>query len=291
MFLGLKVLRLDNSECLTEISDISALHNLEEFSFRKCKNLLTVHDSVGFLNKLKILNFDGCSNLRSFPPIQLPSLELLEFSYCHRLKNFPEILGKMENVESIFLSGTSIEELPDSFLNLTGLHDLVLYEHGMLLRLPSSILMMPNLHCIDVDGYHLLPKQSDKPSSVVSSKVKSLVLTECNLTDESLPIVLKLFPNLTYLNLSMNNFTILPECVKEYHSLRSLILDDCKLLEEIRAIPPNLRCLSTLNCESLTSSSRSMLLNQVLFSFVLFCVVFDFIFYSILYLSKLTSYL
>lgn len=170
----------------------------------------------------------------------------------------------MENIESIFLSGTSIEELPDSFLNLTGLHDLILYEQGMLLRLPSSILMMPNLHCIDVDGYHLLPKQGDKPRSVVSSKVKSLVLTECNLTDESLPIVLQLFANLTILNLSMNNFTILPECVKEYHSLRSLNLDDCKHLEEIRGIPPNLKCLSTLNCESLNTSCRSMLLNQEL---------------------------
>ncbi|CAJ2667225.1 unnamed protein product [Trifolium pratense] len=54
--LSMKVLRLDRSKCLTEISDVSGLQNLEEFSFERCKNLLRIHESVGFLNKLKILN-------------------------------------------------------------------------------------------------------------------------------------------------------------------------------------------------------------------------------------------
>jgi Leucine-rich repeat (LRR) protein len=107
----MKVLRL------TEISDVSGLQNLEEFS----KNLLTIHESVGFLNKLKILNAEGCSKLRSFPPIKLTSLQQLRLSFCHRLKNFPEILGKMENIGSISLSETSIEKLPEAFPELFSL--------------------------------------------------------------------------------------------------------------------------------------------------------------------------
>lgn len=40
------VLRLDDSKCLREINDISGLQNLKEFSFERCKNLLTIHDWV-----------------------------------------------------------------------------------------------------------------------------------------------------------------------------------------------------------------------------------------------------
>lgn len=202
---------------------------------------------IGFLNKLKILNAQGCSKLRSFPSIQLPFLELLGLSFCYRLKNFPEILGNMENIVGIKLVKTSIEELPDSFKNLTGLNNLRLHGFGMLLRLPSSILMMPKLSWIDVQGYHLLQNQSDKPSPMVSTDVQSLVHRKFNRTDESFPIILKWFANMTHLDLLKSNFTILPEC-----------------LQEIRWFPPNLKCLSALNCKSSSSSCRNMLLNQEL---------------------------
>ncbi|PNX83981.1 disease resistance protein (TIR-NBS-LRR class) [Trifolium pratense] len=99
---------------------------------------------------------------------------------------------------------------------------------------------------------------------MVSSKVKYLRLDECKLKDDSLPIILKLFANLTHLDLSLSNFTILPECIKEHQSLISLNLDDCTRLQEIRGIPPNLKFLSALNCELLSSSCTSMLLNQEL---------------------------
>ncbi|KAK2421685.1 TMV resistance protein N [Trifolium repens] len=264
VFLSLKVLRLDYSDSLIQISDLSDLRNLEEFSFQNCENLLTIHDSVGFLNKLKILNAEGCEKLRSFPPIQLPSLQKLQLSYCNRLKNFPEILGKMENIEIIYLCDTCIEELPDSFQNLTGLENLALGGGQILLRLPSSILMMQKLSSISVQNYHLLPKQCDKPNSMECSNVQSITLENCNLNDESLPIALKWFSNVRNLILSWNNFTILPLCIKEHGSLASLILDDCKFLQEIRGIPPNLKELSLENCDSLSSSCRSMLLKQEL---------------------------
>jgi len=182
----------------------------------------------------------------------------------------------MENIGSISLSETSIEEFPDSFQNLTGLHYLLLEGHGTLLGLPS---MMPKLSCIFVDGYHLLPKQTDKPSTMVYSNVQSIVITECNLTDESLPIALKWFDNVTYLDISV-------ECIKELRSLTRLNLDDCKRLQETRMIQPYLKCLSALSRESWSLSCRNMLHNQVLFFSRINCI-----FHSALYLSKLASYL
>jgi hypothetical protein len=193
----------------------------------------------------------------------------------------------MENIETIILDDTCIEELPDSFQNLTGLVHLGIVGGQILLRLPSSILMMPKLLNIHVANYHLLlPKQCDKPNSMVCSNVQSITLADCNLNDESLPIALKWFANVQIAVLSRNNFTILPLCIKEHGSLGFLKLNNCKFLQEIRGIPPNLKYLSLENCDSLSSSCRSMLLKQVLFF-----LVFDFVFRILLYLSKLTSYL
>ncbi|PNX81671.1 disease resistance-like protein [Trifolium pratense] len=100
-----------------------------------------------------------------------------------------------------------------------------------------------------------------------SSNVQSIVLTECNLTDESLPIVRKWFANVTYLDIKV-------ECIKELRSLTRLNLDDCKRLQEIRGIPSYLKRLSALNCESLGSSCRKMQLNQELFEVggTMFCL-------------------
>ncbi|KAK2421654.1 TMV resistance protein N [Trifolium repens] len=99
---------------------------------------------------------------------------------------------------------------------------------------------------------------------MMCSNVQSIKLIDCNLNDESLPIALKWFANKRFLMLSRNNFTILPLCIEEHGSLESLILDDCKFLQEIRGIPPNLKYLSLENCDSLSSSCRSMLLKQEL---------------------------
>ncbi|QHO13861.1 disease resistance protein RPV1-like [Arachis hypogaea] len=52
-FVKLKVLNFDCKNSLKEIPDVSSLQMLEELSFKKCPNLVTVHSSVGFLCKLK----------------------------------------------------------------------------------------------------------------------------------------------------------------------------------------------------------------------------------------------
>lgn len=68
--MNLKVLNLNNCKCLTYIPDVSGL-NMEEFSFEYCDSLITIHSSIGFLSKLKILKAKGCSKLTSFPPLKL----------------------------------------------------------------------------------------------------------------------------------------------------------------------------------------------------------------------------
>jgi len=267
-FGNVRELNLDDCQYLTRIHDVSNLPNLEIFSFKSCKNLIEIHESVGFLNKLQILNASSCSKLRSFPAMKSASLRILELAYCRSLKTFPEILGEMKNITSISLMKTSIEKLPVSFQNLMGLQNFFI-EGNVLQRLPISIFRMPNLSKITFYRC-IFPKLDDKWSSMVSTSPTDIQLVKCNLSDEILPIVVMWSANVELLNLSENNFTILPECIKHCHFLWSLRLDDCKCLREIRGIPPNLKHLSAIRCKSLTSSSKNMLLNQVLF-----CLLFS----------------
>lgn len=266
----MRVLNFDDTECLTYIPDVSSLSNLENFSFRSCNNLITIHYSVGSLDKLKTLSASGCKNLRSFPPIKLISLEQLDLSFCSSLESFPEILEKMENITELVLDETPIKELPHSFQNLTGLQTLQL-RCGML-GLSINIVMMPKLVEIIAWGWEgrLLPKQDEgeeKVSPMVSSNVERVRLAHCNLSDEFLSIGLTWFANVKELNLSCNNFTFLPECIKEFHLLRELYLDYCWYLREVRGIPPNLEFFSAIHCKSWTCTN--IVLNQVLINIVL----------------------
>jgi len=259
---------LDECDSFRWIPDVSCLSNLENLSFRKCRNLFTIHHSVGLLEKLKILDAAGCPKIKSFPPLKLTSLERFEFSGCYNLKSFPEILGKMENMTQLSWTGCAITKLPPSFRNLTRLQLLVLttfikYDFDAA-TLISNICMMPELNQIDAAGlqWRLLPDDVLKLTSVVCSSVQSLTL---ELSDELLPLFLSCFVNVKKLNLSWSKFTVIPECIKECRFLTTLTLDYCYRLQEIRGIPPNLKIFSAMDSPALNSSSISMLLNQVMF--------------------------
>jgi hypothetical protein len=191
--------------------------------------------------------------------LKLPSLKELELSRCKSLQTFPEILGKIETITVIDIWETSIGDLSVSFQNLTGVVAIYIEGRGMF-TLSSFISKMPKLSTIHVYNHHLLISKS---SYTMSSNVKYLCIKESNLSNECLPIVLGWFSHLGQLCLNKSNIKFLPECLKECRYLQDLNVDNCKSLVEIRGIPPNLACFSAVNCESLNSPSRSMLVNQV----------------------------
>ncbi|KAL5173790.1 TMV resistance protein N [Glycine soja] len=234
----LTVLNFDQCKFLTQIPDVSDLPNLRELSFEECESLVAVDDSIGFLNKLKILNAKGCSKLTSFPPLNLTSLETLELSGCSSLEYFPEILGEMKNIKILYLIDLPIKELPFSFQNLIGLSEINLNRCGIV-QLRSSLAMMPELSAFYIADCNRWQWVESEEGS-------------------------KRFTHVEYLDLSGNNFTILPEFFKELQFLRALMVSDCEHLQEIRGLPPNLEFFDARNCASLTSSSKSMLLNQKL---------------------------
>ena len=89
---------------------------------------------------------------------------------------------------------------------------------------------------------------------MISSKELWFIAMNCNLCDDFFLTGSKRFTRVEYLDLSGNNFTILPEFFKELQFLRALMVSDCEHLQEIRGLPPNLEYFDARNCASLTSS-------------------------------------
>ncbi|KAG6676508.1 hypothetical protein I3842_15G155000 [Carya illinoinensis] len=146
-FKNLTIMKFSECKFLTKISNISSCSNLKELDILGCKNLVEVHDSVGFLDKLVRLRLYQCSNLKSFPRrLTLRSLEVLTLHNCSKLQNFPEIKCKMEYLCFISLWGTAIKELPSSIGYLTpALKELLLDQCTKFMCLPSSIHQLQNL--------------------------------------------------------------------------------------------------------------------------------------------------
>ncbi|XP_028181704.1 disease resistance protein RML1A-like isoform X2 [Glycine soja] len=268
-FRNIKVLKFDKCKFLSQIPDVSHLPSLEELSFERCDNLITVHDSIGFLNKLKILSAEGCSKLRTFPPLNLTSLENLQLSYCYSLENFPEILGEMENIRGLVLNDLPIKELPVSFQNLIGLQYLNLSFRNF--QLQSSIFTMFNLNKFSAQnckGWQWVNSEEGEENmgSILSLKIGEFDVQYCDLYDDFFSTGFTQFAHVETLCLAGNNFTFLPECIKEFKLLRYLLVSNCKYLQEIRGVPPKLTSLQAINCISLSSSSSSMFLNKELYA-------------------------
>ncbi|KAL5153460.1 TMV resistance protein N [Glycine soja] len=267
-FVNLTNLNFDSCQHLTQIPDVSCVPKLEKLSFKDCDNLHAIHQSVGLLEKLRILEAE------EFSPIKLTSLEQLRLGFCHSLESFPEILGKMENIIHLNLEQTPVKKFPLSFRNLTRLHTLFVcfprnQTNGCKDILVSSICTMPKGSRVIGVGWEgcQFSKEDEGAENVsltTSSNVQFLDLRNCNLSDDFFPIALPCFANVKELDLSGNNFTVIPECIKECRFLTVLYLNYCERLREIRGIPPNLKYFYAEECLSLTSSCRSMLLSQEL---------------------------
>ncbi|KAG7945358.1 hypothetical protein I3843_15G148300 [Carya illinoinensis] len=95
---------------LTEISDLSSTPNLKELTVKYCNSVVKVHDSVGSLEYLSKLDFEGCTKLQILPRrIKLRSLHQLDLEDCSSLRDLPEIECKIEALRELNLSGTAVE--------------------------------------------------------------------------------------------------------------------------------------------------------------------------------------
>ncbi|XP_050142443.1 disease resistance protein RPV1-like isoform X2 [Malus sylvestris] len=167
-----------------------------------------LHSSVKFLPALKRIELHGCESLSSIPKsiCKLKYLEELDLSSCFKLENFPEILEPMEHLESLNLSGTTVQELH------------------------SSVKFLPALKRLELHGCESL-------SSIPKSICKLKYLEELNLSNcfnlENFPEILEPMEHLEYLNLSGTAIQELHSSVKFLPALKILQLQFCRSLSSI----------------------------------------------------------
>ncbi|KAI5412231.1 hypothetical protein KIW84_057048, partial [Lathyrus oleraceus] len=99
----LKRVDLSNSKCLVETPNFSGSKILERLDLTGCINLSYVHPSIGLLEKLVFLSFEGCRSLvrivlHGDTASKLCSLKVLHLSGCTKLETIPEFTG-VSNLE------------------------------------------------------------------------------------------------------------------------------------------------------------------------------------------------
>ncbi|GLT52987.1 hypothetical protein SLA2020_262870 [Shorea laevis] len=221
-FQNVTIMNLSDCKFLREIPDVSRISNLETLYLSGCKNLVKVHRSVGFLDKLVDLNLCRCTNLRSFPR----SLKLKS------LKN----------------------------LNLARLEDLTLNDCTNLMHLPNGVYQLQNLESIQMENCKQLREISRLPPNLkymVAYGCDSLAIfleearrsqffnTQGPLEPVGFGMCLK------HLDLSGSDIVTLPRCIESFVELESLTLKNCKRLREVPKLPPSIERLAFARCPSL----------------------------------------
>ncbi|KAI9128631.1 hypothetical protein K1719_000114 [Acacia pycnantha] len=228
------VLDLSGFKNIKKMPNLSGLASLKRLDLRECKNLIEIDNSVGQLPKLETLDVSGCSQLRTFPSeLNTPSLVHLGLSYCRNLNSFPEIATREMKISSLLLEETGIDQLPSSIENLTklGWVDIRMNSRVRSIKLPRSTFLLPKLKDIRVEGFK--EELIIEVESTRYSKIWSLEIRFCNISNENLRICLAAFSNVCQLDLTGSNFTILPACIEDCRFLYGLVLDKCKHLIEV----------------------------------------------------------
>ncbi|CAK9314921.1 unnamed protein product [Citrullus colocynthis] len=219
---SLKQICLQGSKFLTEIPDFSTALNLEWLDLEECTSLVKVHESVGSLETSK--------------PPQIEVLQQLELSGCVTLEAFPHIGEEMKSCASgvghIFLY--KFTSLP--LYCLLNLED-------------CSIVLCSSFTRISCPCPFSFSSSS---SSVLLPNLRTLQLSYCNISDLSfLEILSQSAPFLAYLDLSGNEFSSLPCWMVNFESLTSLVIHDCKSLEDISKVPECIHQILAEGCISL----------------------------------------
>ncbi|KAK2352679.1 disease resistance protein RUN1 [Trifolium repens] len=114
----LKILNLSHSRYLKNSPDFSKLPNLENLIMKDCPNLSNIHQSIGDLNSILLINLKDCTSLNNLPEkiYQLKSLKTLILSGCTNIDNLKEDIVQMESLTTLMAKDTGVKEVPYSII-------------------------------------------------------------------------------------------------------------------------------------------------------------------------------
>ncbi|KAI8571069.1 hypothetical protein RHMOL_Rhmol01G0088700 [Rhododendron molle] len=229
----LKFLYLSHCHYLTKTPDFSGLSSLEELLLNDCKSLVEVDESIGWLNKLVVLDLKNCTELRKLPSSiwMLKSLERLDLSGCSNLGNLAVFKGPLYKLWCIFFSSWT---LPPMAVNSIGLSRTPVQVPSCLTEL---YLKDCHLSCLSEEIGNLISLRTldlsqnnlgTLPDGICNlACLKSLDLEENNVSN--LPSGIGRLTSLERLDLTRNNLCTLPDAIGELSCLESLFVGNNKL--------------------------------------------------------------
>ncbi|XP_027337076.1 TMV resistance protein N-like [Abrus precatorius] len=112
----LKILNLSHSKYLTITPDFSNLPNLEKLILKDCPSLFKVHDSIGDLRSLLLINLKDCRSLRGLPCVmyKMKSVKTLILSGCSMIDKLEEDIVQMESLTTLIAENTAVKQVPFS---------------------------------------------------------------------------------------------------------------------------------------------------------------------------------
>ncbi|XP_061370926.1 disease resistance protein RPV1-like isoform X2 [Gastrolobium bilobum] len=116
----LKILNLSHSRFLTNTPDFSKLPNLEKLILKDCPSLIEVHQSIGDLSKLLLINLKNCTSLTNLPRriYELKSVKTLILSGCSKIDKLEEDIVHMESLTTLIANNTAVKQ-DNNFGNLS----------------------------------------------------------------------------------------------------------------------------------------------------------------------------
>lgn len=286
---------LMDCESLTSLpSRISGLNLLEELHLSGCSKLKEFPEiegnkkclrklcldqtsieelppSIQYLVGLISLSLKDCKKLSCLPSSinGLKSLKTLHLSGCSELENLPENFGQLECLNELDVSGTAIREPPVSIFSLKNLK--ILSFHGCAESSRSTTNIWQRLMFPLMPGKRATSTSLVLPSLSGLSSLTRLSLSNCNLGEGAVPNDIGYLSSLRQLDLSRNKFVSLPTSIDQLSGLKFLYMEDCKMLQSLPQLPPNLELLRVNGCTSLEKMQFSS--NPYKFNCLSFCFI------------------
>ncbi|CAJ2671262.1 unnamed protein product [Trifolium pratense] len=269
----LKYLDMAFSKNLNRLPDFSGVPNLEQLILKGCEGLTEFGESMESLSMLVLegtairklpsslgslvgltnLNLKDCKSLVCLPDTihGLNSLIILNISGCSKLSRLPDGLKEIKSLEELHANDTAIDELPSSIFYLDSLK--VLSFAGCKGPLTKSMNWFLPFNSMfgsrpDSTGFRFPTSVWNLPS------LRYINLSYCNLSDESIPDYFRHLSSLNSLNLTGNDFVIIPSSISKLSRLRVLTLNCCQKLQLLPELPSSMEELDASNCGSLETT-------------------------------------
>ncbi|CAJ1949637.1 unnamed protein product [Sphenostylis stenocarpa] len=115
----LKFLNLSHSKYLKESPNFSGLPSLEQLILKDCPRLCKVHQSIGDLCNLLLINLKDCISLSNLPKevYKLKSLKTLILSGCAKIDILEEDIVQMESLITLIAEYKAVKQVPFSIVS------------------------------------------------------------------------------------------------------------------------------------------------------------------------------